>query len=185
MIKKYSEDDGKIFLDYVRSILAGELSIPGFTGIDVRKYSDRRGVFVTLTLKGNLRGCIGYPYPTLPLNIAVEKAAKSAAFSDPRFPPVSRDEFNSLSFEVSVLTLPCEIIVEDRIMLPEKITVGRDGLIVEHGAFSGLLLPQVATEWNFDSRTFLDQVCVKAGLPKNSWMRKDCKIFTFEAQVFH
>lgn len=178
----YSESDGNIFIKYARSVVESKFS--PVEKIDISRYSDKRGVFVTLKKGGNLRGCIGYPYPVLPLNIALGKAAKSAAFSDPRFPPVSSEELKSISYEVSVLTLPSELIVEDRAKLPSLIKIGRDGLIVELHGMSGLLLPIVAVEWNFDPKTFLDQVCVKAGLPKNSWLLPECKIFTFEAQVF-
>lgn len=179
---KYSQSDGQLFLKYVKSVVASKFSkVPS---VDISKYSDKRGVFVTLKIDGDLRGCIGYPYPVFPINVALEKAAKSAAFSDPRFPPVSSDELPFLNYEVSILTLPSEVIAEDRKDLPSMILVGRDGLIVELNGISGLLLPIVAVEWNFDSKMFLDQVCVKAGLPKNTWQRKDCKIFTFEAQVF-
>ena len=178
----YSEKDGKIFLEFAKSVIASKFSrVPS---VDMSKYSDKRGVFVTLKEDGELRGCIGYPYPVLPLNVALEKAARSAAFGDPRFPPVLAEEIPMLSFEVSVLTVPEEIQVDDRKDLPSMVNIGRDGLIAEMHGISGLLLPIVAVEWNFDQKTFLDQVCVKAGLPKNSWMRKDCRIYRFETQVF-
>lgn len=179
---KYSQADGKRFIEFVKSVIASKFS--RVKSVDLSDYADKRGVFVTLKIDGDLRGCIGYPYPVLPLNVALEKAASSAAFADPRFSPVSSDELPSLSYEVSILTLPEEIIADDRNDFPSMIKIGRDGLIVEFNGRSGLLLPVVAVEWGFDARTFLEQVCIKAGLPKNSWIMKGCKVYSFEAQVF-
>jgi AmmeMemoRadiSam system protein A len=136
---------------------------------------EKRGVFVTLWLEG-LRGCIGFPQPVLPLGEAVQEAAVSAALRDPRFPPVTSEEFQALGIEISVLTPP-------RSLDPSRVKVGVHGLIVSKGGRSGLLLPQVAMEYRWDAWTFLDQTCVKAGLPKDAW-RKGAEVLAFEAQVF-
>ena len=146
------------------------------------------GVFVTLNehAKGNrgLRGCIGLPYPTTPLVEAVMQAASSAAFEDPRFPPVQSSEMGGLTIEVSVLT-PAERIQEkDPSDIPNHVQVGRDGLIIGRGWNKGLLLPQVPVEWGWDSTQFLDQCCVKAGLPPKSWLKPDTEIYTFQAILF-
>jgi AmmeMemoRadiSam system protein A len=136
----------------------------------------KRGVFVTLWKEGDLRGCIGFPYPVKPLVEAVQEASISAALQDFRFPPVLEEELSRIEIEISVLTPPQPI-------KPEQIKVGIHGLIVKKGDASGLLLPQVAMDYHWDSMTFLEQTCVKAGLPKSAW-KKGCQILAFEAQIF-
>lgn len=148
---------------------------------------EKCGVFATLNVhaKGSygLRGCIGLPYATSPLVDAVVEAAKSAAFSDPRFPPVKGHEMGGITIEVSVLTPP-ELLEANKNDMPSQVKVGRDGLIIGLGWNKGLLLPQVPVEWGWDSREFLEQCCVKAGLPKDSWMRNDTEVYTFQAILF-
>jgi hypothetical protein len=143
-----------------------------------------RGVFVTLLKGGELRGCIGFPFPTFPLGEATVKAAISSATSDPRFPPLEMEEMAEVRLEVSVLSPPELIRVKNPKEYPQHVKVGRDGLIVEWRGFSGLLLPQVPVEWNWDSQEFLSQVCMKAGLGADCWLRKDVKISRFTAQIF-
>lgn len=145
---------------------------------------EKCGVFVTLTINDGLRGCIGLPYPTSPLLDAVIQAAKSSAFEDPRFPAVQQNEMASIVIEVSVLTPPMELIVSNPEELPNHVKVGKDGLIIGRGWNKGLLLPQVPIEWGWDSKQFLSQCCVKAGLPKDSWQRKGIKVHTFQAILF-
>jgi uncharacterized protein (TIGR00296 family) len=146
------------------------------------------GVFVTLNNhhngKKSLRGCIGLPYPTTPLVQAVVEAALSAATRDPRFPPVTLQELDHITFEVSVLTPPERVTVEKPTDFPSKIKVGRDGLITEKGYCKGLLLPQVPVEWNWNEEEFLCQCSMKAGLPPDSWLLKDTKIYKFQAIIF-
>lgn len=157
--------------------------------VDVRDYkkefSEVLGVFVTLNKNGELRGCIGFPEGVFPLYEGVIKAARSAAFSDPRFVPLEKDELKDITVEVSVLTKPRRIVVKKAEDYIKNIKVGRDGLIVRSSFGSGLLLPQVAIEYKWDSRTFLEQTCVKAGLDRDSW--KDLEnyvVFKFQSQVF-
>jgi len=146
------------------------------------------GVFVTLNSFHNgaktLRGCIGLPYPTTPLVQAVIEAALSAATRDPRFPPVALEELDQLIFEVSVLTPPERVEVEKPTDFPSKIKVGQDGLIVEKSYCKGLLLPQVPVELNWNEEEFLCQCSMKAGLPPDSWLLKDTKIYRFQAIIF-
>jgi len=146
-------------------------------------FSEKRGVFVTLTKAGQLRGCIGFPYPVMPLGDAIEDAAVAAATGDPRFPSVRKDELASIRLEVTILTVPVTL-EGDPDTRPEKVVVGRHGLIVRGRGTSGLLLPQVATDYNWDSRTFLEQTCAKAGVPENSWMNANFEVLTFEGQIF-
>lgn len=139
---------------------------------------EKRGVFVTIKIAGNLRGCIGLIRAAKPLYEAVREMAISASFDDPRFVPLTKDEFNNIETEISVLT-PL-IRVHDI----SEIEVGRDGLLIRLDFHSGLLLPQVATENGWDRETFLQQTCFKAGLPKNSYKEKTAEIFRFSADVF-
>jgi AmmeMemoRadiSam system protein A len=137
----------------------------------------RGGAFVTLRIKGRLRGCIGYPEPDRPLVDVVEHCAVSAAISDPRFAPLTPAEWSEVDLELSALG-PIEPVGDIRDVL-----VGRDGLIVEFGRRRGLLLPQVAVEWQWDAAEFAAQTCIKAGLPSDAW-QKGAKLFKFEAEVF-
>lgn len=146
------------------------------------------GVFVTLSINNNenkmLRGCIGLPYPTTPLAKAVMEAAISAATQDPRFSPVTLEELDQIVFEISVLTPPELVSTEKPTDYPIKIKVGRDGLIIEYGYNKGLLLPQVPVELNWKEEEFLCQTAMKAGLPSDSWLLKDTRIYSFQAIIF-
>ena len=137
------------------------------------------GVFVTLSERtGGLRGCIGSIEPVAPLVQAVAGSAFNAAFRDPRFPPVRKEELPDLHIEISVMS-PIVAVTD-----VSEIEVGRDGLIVSRGNHAGLLLPQVATEYAWDRDTFLRQTCNKAGLPSDAWRSPDCRIEKFSAEVF-
>jgi hypothetical protein len=153
-----------------------------------KRLFERCGVFVTINSVRNgekeLRGCIGYPYPTSPLVEAVIDSAINAATQDPRFYPLSLDELNRVVFEVSVLTPPQPVEVENPKEYISEIKVGEDGLIIEKGFYRGLLLPQVPVEWGWCEEEFLCQCCVKAGLPPDSWLTKGTKIYKFKAIIF-
>lgn len=137
------------------------------------------GAFVSLhTRAGDLRGCIGSIYARESLYRAVHSSALSAAFRDPRFQPVVREELGGLVIEISVMG-PIE-----RVKEIDEVTVGRDGLIVSRGRYAGLLLPQVAIEYGWDRETFLDQTCVKAGLGRGLWRDPATVIEKFSAEVF-
>jgi len=146
-------------------------------------FGHKRGVFVTITKAGDLRGCIGFPYPVMPLGDAIEDAAVAAATGDPRFPPVRKEELASIRHEVTILTVPIPV-EGDPEKRPEKIEVGRHGLIVRGRGTSGLLLPQVATEYGWNSMTFLDHTCIKAGLLEGCWTQANVEVLTFEGQIF-
>ena len=146
-------------------------------------FGDKRGIFVTLTKAGELRGCIGFPYPVMPLGDAIEDAAVAAATGDPRFPPVRKDELASIRLEVTILTVPIPVVGEPG-KRPEKVEVGRHGLIVRGRGTSGLLLPQVANEYGWDSTTFLNHTCIKAGLHEGCWTYANVEVLTFEGQIF-
>ncbi|NLA38489.1 MAG: TIGR00296 family protein [Methanomicrobiales archaeon] len=146
-------------------------------------FQERRGVFVTIRRQGQLRGCIGLPYPTAPLGEAIVEAAISAALEDPRFMPVSPRELDDIDLEVTVLTEPrtLDCPPEER---PDCIEVGRHGLIINGLGRGGLLLPQVPVECDWTSTEFLDQTCLKAGLPATCWRRDDVAVQVFEGQIF-
>ncbi len=157
------------------------------------KLREPRGVFVTIekvfedesgAVQKTLRGCIGYPEPVLPLVEATISAAIAAATEDPRFPPMTEDELDTVVFEVSVLTRPKRIEYERPEELLNKIVVGRDGIIVRAGPFQGLLLPQVPLEYDWDVIEYLSHACLKAGLPPDYWRTSRVDIYTFQAQVF-
>ncbi len=150
-------------------------------------FYENRGVFVTLniilgTKRKELRGCIGRPYPVLPLGEAIIVSAINAARDDPRFNPVKPEEIKDLVIEVTVLTLPKRLKAKPK-ELPDKIVIGRDGLIVAQGVCSGLLLPQVAVEHGFDCTEFLCQTCMKAGLMPDAWLN-GAEVYSFEGQIF-
>ncbi len=191
MILLLTLDEGAFLVRLARSTvtkyLTDSVSAPPPPPPTQRLY-EKSGAFVTIEkLMGGemiLRGCIGYPLPHLPIIEAVMKSAISAAFEDPRFPPLKRDELKEVVFEVSVLTPPVLLKVSDPKEYPRKIKVGRDGLIVEKGFYKGLLLPQVPVEYNWDEETFISECCMKAGLPPDSWISRDIKIYTFTAEIF-
>jgi AmmeMemoRadiSam system protein A len=139
---------------------------------------ENRGAFVTIHKKGELRGCIGYIEGHGPLYKTIEEMAEAAAFRDPRFTPVKEKELPELELEISVLT-PLKKIKE-----VGEIQVGKHGIYIKKGWFSGLLLPQVATEYGWNRLTFLEHTCQKAGLPSNAWKEKDTEIFIFSADIF-
>jgi len=152
------------------------------------KFMEHCGVFVTLNSlklgRKELRGCIGFPYPTSPLTQAVIESAINSATQDPRFSSVSLGELDHIVFEVSVLTPPQLIEADKPMDYPSKVKVGQDGLIVERGYYKGLLLPQVPVDWNWNEEEFLCQCCIKAGLPPDSWLLKGTKIYKFQAIIF-
>lgn len=138
---------------------------------------EKRGAFVTLKVDNELRGCIGYPLPHKSLVDTVIDCAIAAATQDFRFPPIKEDELSRLKIEISVLTLPRK--VQDL----SEIKIGEHGIIISKGLHRGLLLPQVALEWNWDRETFLNHGCLKAGLAEDEW-KKGTSIEIFSAQVF-
>ena len=135
------------------------------------------GAFVTLHMHGELRGCIGHIQADRPLARVIAECAVAASSADPRFHPVGRSELADVDIELSILG-PLEAVAD-----LDAIEIGRDGLVVERGGKRGLLLPQVATEWNWDRKTFVEQTCHKAGLPPNAWQH-GATLWKFEAEVF-
>ncbi len=164
---------------------AVEAEVRGTGRPDPTDHSEPSGVFVTLSEhpSGRLRGCIGFPMPVLPLEKAVCEAARSACH-DPRFPDLSVDELDSVTVEVTVLTVP-EPLSGSPDGIRDSIVVGRDGLILELLGHRGLLLPQVPTEQGWDAEQFLEALSSKAGLPQDAWRHPDARIQVFRGDVFH
>ncbi len=148
------------------------------------KYGTPQGVFVTLHKKGKLRGCVGFISPVYPLNVAIVKAAKAAAFEDTRFLPLEKKELKDVEFEISVLTPPIKIVVKKPEEYIKKINLGKDGLIVKTSFTQGLLLPQVAHECGFDELEFLEATCEKAGLSRSAWKEFNIEVYKFQAIIF-
>jgi hypothetical protein len=175
-----TSSDKKTLLDIVRKTIECRLDarpVPESAVLsDVLR--EKRGAFVTLKKEGALRGCIGYIQAVKPLYETVEEMAEAAAFQDPRFSPVRKNELRQMSVEISVLTPLREI--RD----VAEIEVGRHGIYIVRGGSSGLLLPQVAVEYGWDRETFLSQTCHKAGLPTSAWRDKQTRILIFSAEIF-
>jgi uncharacterized protein (TIGR00296 family) len=176
-------EDGKILVKLARDAIS-----TSFTGAKLdlsasEKFKEKQGVFVTLRLYEQLRGCIGFPTPVYPLQRAVIEASRAAAFKDPRFPEVAKEEFDDICVEVSVLTVPKLIEVESPEEYMDKIIVGRHGLIIKKEWKSGLLLPQVFSDLDCTPKEALEMVCEKANLEPDEW-KEDAEVFTFSAEIF-
>jgi AmmeMemoRadiSam system protein A len=141
------------------------------------EFGDSAGAFVTLRHRGRLRGCIGQIGSEQSLLEIVAHCAKAAALEDPRFEPVPPDELGEIEIEISVLSQLEEI-------APDRIEVGKHGLMVSRGWKRGVLLPQVAIECRWAAGRFLEETCAKAGLGRDAWREPDTKIHAFTAEVF-
>ncbi|MCW3995314.1 MAG: TIGR00296 family protein [Candidatus Bathyarchaeota archaeon] len=186
-----TQEEGKFLINLARNTVKQYLETgktPKPPQGTPQKLFQHCGVFVTINRvyggEKELRGCIGYPYPTDPLVEAVIQSAINAATEDPRFEPLSAEELDKVVFEVSVLTPPERVEVQNPKEYLSKVKVGEDGLIVERGYYKGLLLPQVPIEWGWCEEEFLCQCCMKAGLPPDTWLTKDVKIYRFHAIIF-
>lgn len=174
------ETDKSTLLKLARKALENHFdrrAVPDFQ-TDSKDLLEPKGAFVSLHREGELRGCIGQLEPGRELFLIVQQCALSAAFSDPRFSPLQKEELAGLDIEISVLT------PFSRVLDVDEITVGRHGLYVVRGHCRGLLLPQVATEYGWDRVQFLKQTCHKAGLPGSAWQDPATEIYSFEAEVF-
>ncbi len=188
-MKKLTLKEGEDLVRAARNAIELELKNPYFKKNvvyeSVKHFGEPSGVFVTIYHypTSTLRGCIGFPRPVKSLGQAVVDASIAASFEDPRFVPVSHNEFAELIVEVSVLSEMEQIqgSPEERL---KAVKVGRDGLLIEYGMYSGLLLPEVAVEENWDAEQFLEGVCEKAGIPEGYWKQRNVRLYKFTAQVF-
>ncbi len=177
---EYSSEEKRFMKDLAASIVTAhargeEYRLPAPIS---HRLEEKRGVFVTITSRGHLRGCIGLVQARKRLIDAIADMAVSAAFEDPRFPSITESELENLEFEISILS-PLALVTDIT-----AIKVGRDGLMIRLDTHSGLLLPQVAVEYHWDRTTFLEQTCLKAGLPKNSYLDKRAQIYSFKVEKF-
>lgn len=175
-----SEEDKRILLQIARQSIEEEF---GLASVNLYQnfsegLNEKCGAFVTLSIDDELRGCIGYVISEKPLFETVYEVAKKSAFEDPRFYPLTAEELAHIEIEISVLSKP------KTISSIGEIEVGKHGLIIQKGPFHGLLLPQVATKYNWNAETFLEHTCLKAGLNKHDWKHLATKIQTFTATVF-
>ncbi|MHA2007962.1 MAG: TIGR00296 family protein [Promethearchaeota archaeon] len=191
--EQFSLEDGTILVRFARENIESYLRTNRKIIVDKEikeKFKDNYGAFVTLNTyetPGNpLRGCIGYIEPTYSLYDVIHRVSISSAIEDPRFPNVTFEEMNTLTIEISILTPPKVIQVNDPEDYLNEIVIGRDGLIAERGMRRGLLLPQVPVDHdrNWDAETFLSHTCQKAWLPADSWKDLDTKIYSFQAILF-
>ena len=174
-----SESDRRSLLDLARQAIAESVllqkppeNIPN-SGI----FGLKRGAFVTIHLRGRLRGCIGIVEAYEPLGEAIARCAAGAALHDPRFSPIRAEEVPALQIEISLLSSPEPI-------LAQEVEVGKHGLIVSQSGKRGLLLPQVAVEHKLSREQFLDETCRKAGLPPKAWQDSSTQIQGFTCEVF-
>lgn len=201
MRKIFSLEDGKFAIKLARE--AVKTFIETHKRIDPpskypEQFKEKSGVFVTLKtinkkqekIEKSLRGCIGFTQPIYPLVEAIIESAIASATRDSRFHPpfgpgpVVSEELNKIVFEVSILTPPQLIEVNNPEEYLEKIKIGRDGLVVERAVYKGLLLPQVPVEWKWNVEEFLEHTCNKAFMPKDGWKMKGTKIYSFQAIIF-
>ena len=175
--QEYSRDERTSLLQLAHdSIISTLENRPISMAAPTAHLAELRGVFTSLYLHGELRGCVGYILPSCTVYRAVAETARAAAFNDDRFPPVTKEEAPHLQIELSILS-------PARSIHPEEIEIGRHGLLIGWRGRRGLLLPQVAVEHNWDRETFLEQTCCKAGLPSDAW-QQGATIEAFTAEVF-
>lgn len=191
MSNVYSDEQGKFLVRLARKTVDDYVTqkrkpeTPEDTSEQLRLKS---GVFVTLnSITGNqvsLRGCIGRPYPTQPLVEATIDSSMDSAVNDPRFPPVTTKELDTIIIDLSVLTPPKKIEYSNPEDLLNLVKVGRDGLIAIRGMQRGLLLPQVPVDWNWNTLEFIEHTCNKAGLPEDAWKDPKTEFMSFQAEIF-
>ncbi|TFG32805.1 TIGR00296 family protein [Candidatus Thorarchaeota archaeon] len=191
MSNAYSDEDGNFLVglarktvdEYVTQMRKSE--VPSDTP---KHLKEKSGVFVTLnsitSSRVALRGCIGRPYPSQPLVEAVIDSSVDSAVNDPRFPPVTPRELDTIIVDLSVLTPPMKIEYSKPEDLLNLVKVGRDGLIASRGMWRGLLLPQVPVDWKWNTLEFLEHTCNKAGLPEDAWRDPRTEFMSFQAVIF-
>ena len=176
-----NEDERKYLLNIARKTLIfhfqGKPFEPSPPPHYYKNLYEKRGAFVTLKKEGRLRGCIGMLEADKPLYQLIPELALSSAFQDPRFKPLTADELPKVKIEISVLS-PLSPARAD------EVEVGKHGIYIKRGFNCGVLLPQVATEHNLTREEFLQQGCLKAGLPKDCYKDTDTKLYVFTAEVF-
>jgi AmmeMemoRadiSam system protein A len=185
--KWLSEDEGKYLLGVARKTIKNRLSQEEEPQLDPKelpeKFQKKLGTFVTVTKDGNLRGCIGHIIPRETLIEGIRVNAINAAFKDPRFPPLTKEEFEDIEIEISILTSPEELHYSDAQDLLNKLRSGTDGVIIRSGYHEATFLPQVWEQLP-DKEEFLCHLCLKAGLDPFSWKTEKLQVSTYQVQAF-
>jgi AmmeMemoRadiSam system protein A len=179
-----NKKDQKILLKLARSAIESTFEDTDPDVSMASSLTQLKGSFVTIHKHGQLRGCIGFPRPIMPLYEQIIASSKAAAFEDPRFTPLQKNELKEIIIEISILSKPELIKVQNPDEYIQNIKIGVDGLIIKNSSNSGLLLPQVAVEYNLDAQRFIESACEKACLDKNAWKTSSCKIYKFKAEIF-
>jgi hypothetical protein len=186
----YSVEEGMVLVRQARHVVEAVTTSLRFDKRIMQeqlyKFTQRYGLFVTIEFYPTkvMRGCMGVAEPIAPVGQLLVEAALSAASEDPRFVPVSRHELDSLIFEVSILSEPQQIKARTSAGIPRQIKVGRDGLLIRYGYRSGLILPTIAVGEGWNAESFLNNVCIKAGLAQHTWKVHDVSLYKFTTQVF-
>ncbi len=182
MIKiELSNSQKKDLLRYARMTIEQMLTgkeVEGKPSLSDEVFSQKQGLFVCLTIKGELRGCIGITEGIKSIREVIKEMSIEASFHDPRFPPITKNELKDISIEISIL-YPLEAVENFSEIVP-----GKHGLVMERGYQKGLLLPQVAVEHGWDREEFMNQTCRKAGMENFCW-ENDAKVYKFEAVIFN
>jgi AmmeMemoRadiSam system protein A len=174
---EFSREERRLLLELAHHSIACALEGRALSlGPATDHLTEKRGAFCTLYLDGQLRGCVGYVFPLTPLLQTVAETARGAAFDDPRFPAVTPSEGSRLKVSLSILSVLTPI-------APEQVEVGMHGLLVSRAGKRGVLLPQVPVEHGWERTTFLEQTCLKAGLPPDAW-KTGATLESFTAEIF-
>ena len=182
-----SEAQGELLLSEARRTISSRLSGKIDPAGEIKDlpaiFNEKRGTFVTLTIHGDLRGCIGHIIPQESLFEGIRENALNAAFRDPRFRPLTRDEWKDVHIEISILTEPKPLSYTDAQDLLGKLRPGIDGVIIKKGFHQSTFLPQVWDQLP-DKREFLNHLCLKAGLGGDAWKKGDLEVSTYQVQAF-
>jgi AmmeMemoRadiSam system protein A len=185
--KWLSEDEGKYLLRVARETIKnrlGNIEEPHINWKEIpEKFQERLGTFVTVTIEDNLRGCIGHIIPRESLIEGIKENAINAAFKDPRFHPLTKEEFYRIEIEISILTSPQELSYTGAEDLLKKLRPGIDGVIIKKGFYEATFLPQVWEQLS-DKEEFLSHLCLKAGLSPDSWKKEKLHVSTYQVQAF-
>jgi AmmeMemoRadiSam system protein A len=184
---KLTEEEGRCLLSVARQTIHQRLfssASQDLTDSEISsKFSEKRGTFVTLTIDGGLRGCIGHITPQESLLEGIKVNAINAAFRDPRFRPLSRKEWERVKIEISILTAPKALTYSNAEDLLDKLRPGIDGVIIKKGFHQATFLPQVWEQLP-DKKEFLNHLCMKAGLEKDAWKQEKLEVSTYQVQAF-
>lgn len=182
----YSQEEKKYLLNLAHQAIAWALDTGKILAVDENNVpsnlKEKRACFVTLTIEGQLRGCIGHLEVIQPLYLDVIENAVSAAFNDPRFNPLTKKELLETEIEVSILTIATQLNFSSTADLLQKLRPGIDGVILEKDAKSATFLPQVWLEMP-DKAEFLSSLCLKAGLGANDWQTSEIKVSTYQVEI--